>query len=1027
MKTIYRVLTLCLLLVSTTTLFAQRTHFDNKPYVPGEFLVQTKEGASIRELMKLAPASYELEIGEFISPHMRIYMVHFNDDNVEHWQMQNWLYEQEHIVNVADYNYRIEMRSTLPGDANFSSQWHHNNTGQTGGTTDADIDSDLAWDITTGGTTATNDDIVVCVIESGNLDHIDLDPNRWFNAGEIENNGIDDDGNGYIDDYHGWNPVQNNDNYGTGGHGTNCLGMIGAKGDNGILVAGANWDVKLMVVGDYSISTQANAIEAYTYPLDMRKLWNTSGGTQGAFVVATSSSWGIDGANPNSYPLWCNFYDTLGHYGIINVGATTNSNLNVDVSGDMPTGCSSPYMVGVGRSDHNDNFAGGYGATTIEFAAPGINVVTTANTNTTTTTTGTSFACPLTAGVIGLAYSIPCTDFMGIVTSDPKAGADLVLQALLDGVDVKPAMTGNFVTNGRLNAHNTLNELMNVACSGSLCLGPNSISTSNITDNSADVNFTAYGSADGTKMYWREVGTTPWAIVDPATSPVNLTGLSTCTDYEYYFVSICGTDSSSATATQTFTTTGCGYCIEGPYCDNAATDAADEWIDIFTIDSYTNNSGNDNGYGDYTATSNITLEKGATYNITVTPDWGGTLYDEYTRIWIDVDQNGTFDASDLLFDQGAADQNVVNGTVTIPATALDGATRLRVQMAYQGGGQATLPSECGTFTWGEVEDYCVEIIEANPCNLTVNEVIVDATCNGGTDGSIDLGTVTGGTAPYTYLWSPNGETTTTISGAAGSYSVDITDASACTSTFNFTIGEPAAMAANMNVTDASCNGDSDGEIDMTVSNGTAPYTYNWSTGATTEDVNGLAAGNYTVVVTDANGCAENFNATVGEPNTLSGSATSTPIATGNDGAVNLTVTGGTPPYTFDWDSGFSSNEDLSGLSVAGTYTCDITDANGCTTQVSVVVESHVGFEDNALSQLNIYPNPSHGIVNIAFKADVETTIAIYNSVGQILMTTTNVGENIITLDLNDFASGVYILNIKTIDGLERNERVTIKK
>ena len=125
MKLIYRVLTLCLLLTSTAV-FSQRTHFDNKPYVPGEFLVQTKEGASIRELMKLAPASYELEIGEFISPHMRIYMVHFNDNNVEHWQMQNWLYEQEHIVNVADYNYRIEMRSTIPSDANFAQQWHQN-------------------------------------------------------------------------------------------------------------------------------------------------------------------------------------------------------------------------------------------------------------------------------------------------------------------------------------------------------------------------------------------------------------------------------------------------------------------------------------------------------------------------------------------------------------------------------------------------------------------------------------------------------------------------------------------------------------------------------------------------------------------------------------------------------------------------------------------------------------------------------------------------------------------------------------
>ena len=144
-------------------------------------------------------------------------------------------------------SYYVDVRSTLPGDPSFTQQWHHNNTGQTGGTTDADIDSDLAWDITTGGTTATNDDIVVCMVEGGggNLNHQDLLPNAWVNTGEIDGNGIDDDGNGYVDDYAGWNTGSNNDNFGTGGHGTNCLGMIGAKGDNGLNVVGANWDCLL--------------------------------------------------------------------------------------------------------------------------------------------------------------------------------------------------------------------------------------------------------------------------------------------------------------------------------------------------------------------------------------------------------------------------------------------------------------------------------------------------------------------------------------------------------------------------------------------------------------------------------------------------------------------------------------------------------------------------------------------------------------------------------------------------------------
>lgn len=695
----------------------QKTHFDNKPYVEGEMLVQIIDNVSLKSILHRAPAEYELEYVQELSHIMRVSLLSFNTDVVSHDRIQYWLYSQPE-VSIVDYNYYVEMRSTLPGDPSITQQWHHNNTGQTGGTADADIDSDLAWDITTGGTTANGHDIVVCLVEGGggNLDHQDLDPNRWVNTGEIDGNGIDDDGNGYIDDYNGWNTGSNNDDYGNSGHGTNCLGMIGAKGDNGIAVAGANWDVKLMVMNMGGNLTQANVIAAYTYPLVMRQMWNNSGGTQGAFVVATSASWGIDGANPNSYPLWCQFYDTLGHYGILNVGATTNQNLDVDVQGDMPTACASDYMIGVGRTDDNDNTAGGYGDQTIDLGAPGIDVVTTNGTSNgssgTTTTTGTSFACPLTAGVIGLAYSIPCSDFMSVVMSNPQGAADLVLQALLDGTDPKAQLSNKFITGGRLNSRNTLDELMAVACSGTLCLGPGSISAGSITDNSASVSFTANGSANSTNFYWREVGAATWTSVTGATSPISLTSLANCTDYEFYFESVCPGGTSSPTSTQTFSTTGCGQCIDLPYCSAAATDGSDEWIGSFALGTYSNNSGNDGGYAMFDG-SNIQLETDHTYNVTVTPDWGGTQYDEYSRVWVDLNQNGSFETEELLFDQGTASQTAATGTITIPAGATLGGTRLRVQLAYQGSGQTTLPNVCGDFTWGEVEDYCVDITDGS--------------------------------------------------------------------------------------------------------------------------------------------------------------------------------------------------------------------------------------------------------------------------------------------------------------------------
>ena len=444
-------------------------------FINGDMIVQLIENSDMRDVISQAPPSFNLTIGSQLSHTANIWLVKFDHNAVSHENLKYWMYSQKN-VEIVQNNYYLELRSTLPGDPSFTSQWHHNNTGQTGGTSDADIDSDLAWDITTGGTTASGHDIVLCLIESGNLDHQDIDPNRWFNAGEIPNNGVDDDGNGYVDDYDGWNPVANNDNPGTGAHGTNCLGMMGAKGDNGLNVVGANWDVKLMVVGGYNINTDANAIAAYQYPYDMRVLWNTSGGTEGAFVVATSSSWGIDAEDQNNHPIWCNFYATMGEAGILNVGATTNSNLDVDAVGDMPTGCATQYMIGVGRTDHNDNTQGGYGDQTIAFGAPGVNVVTTAGTNGITTTTGTSFSCPLTAGVIGLAYSIPCPNFMDLVIADPQNGADLVLQAMLDGVDVKAQLANKFMTGGRLNSFNTIDNLMAETCIIDIC-GMTTVST----------------------------------------------------------------------------------------------------------------------------------------------------------------------------------------------------------------------------------------------------------------------------------------------------------------------------------------------------------------------------------------------------------------------------------------------------------------------------------------------------------------------------------------------------------------------
>ena len=142
------------------------------PYVPGDVIIQVYNDVNIRDLVASAPQNFKLEIAQELSPTSHIWLLNFDPNSISHESMIDWFYGQ-HEIQLAQNNYYLKMRSTIPNDATFTSQWHHNNTGQTGGTADADIDSDLAWDITTGGTTASGHDIVVCLIESGNLDHQD--------------------------------------------------------------------------------------------------------------------------------------------------------------------------------------------------------------------------------------------------------------------------------------------------------------------------------------------------------------------------------------------------------------------------------------------------------------------------------------------------------------------------------------------------------------------------------------------------------------------------------------------------------------------------------------------------------------------------------------------------------------------------------------------------------------------------------------------------------------------------------------
>ena len=800
-------------------LFVGTLHSQKLDHILGEVIVEVRNDREMKMLMGdlSLNTSYRssMRARQLTKEPMNLWLVSVDPNSANEISFLKSITQNKYVLQ-AQKNHISELRLT-PNDELFPNQWQFINEGQSGGTIGEDMDMDLAWDYTTGGVTTDGDTIVVCVVDDGiNVDHPDLQGNLWINRQEIPGNNIDDDGNGYIDDVRGWNAYIDNDDITIdGSHGTSVAGIIGAKGNNEIGVAGVNWDVKLMIVRGGS--PEATALASYAYPYTMRKLYNETNGEKGAFVVATNSSWGIDMGQPDDAPIWCDFYNKLGEVGILNFGATTNSNLNVDVVGDLPTACESEYLVSVTNMNHFNEkvFSAGFGTRSIDLGAMGEDVYTITYNSYGGNLGGTSYATPQVAGTAALLYAADCPSFTNLAKSDPAKAALVAKDCILHGVDPNTSIASTTTTGGTLNAHKSLLNLLATCDDCAEALGSE---VEALTDVSGIVTWYDLGNIGIATIRYKLVGETEWMEINDVVSGFELTDLMACSSYEYQIKTSCPENPEPEYSySRVFKTDGCceapdeieisldgeiatiqwndvlattnfvlewrdvneeewnvvnlgkdmTFMLEGvldcqffeiriksecsatgeesmysriyevngecdgctiEFCEFGEKTVEDEWIETVEIENvFSNTSGvNDAGYGNFLGQFDISLNVDEEYTLNLTPGYEDSMWDEWFSAYIDYNQNGEFEEEENIFRSEQSTQTTVTGNFIVPSDAIVGTSRMRVVMRFNA---LNGPCDQTGFDFGEVEDYCVNIMGDADCPTDFQVMVTDTSMN----------------------------------------------------------------------------------------------------------------------------------------------------------------------------------------------------------------------------------------------------------------------------------------------------------
>lgn len=525
------------------------------PFVEGELIVWLKGNSAIQHLLRKTPFTVQ---AQQLGTAFNIHLLHFNPQKITENAALEWFQGMEE-VQFAQFNYLVKSRhitTTLPNDPAFGSQWALDNTGQAGGLNDADIDAPEAWDISTGGVSALNDSIVIAVVDEG-VDTAHQDIQFWLNRLEIPYNQIDDDKNGYVDDYRGWNFYDNIPTIEPELHGTHVAGIAAARGDNNIGISGVNWDAQVLNIAGSS-TNQARVVRAYSYAYVMRKRFDESAGKEGAYVVVVNSSFGVNNGDPANFPIWCAMFDSLGQRGILNVVSTTNSFVNVDVVGDMPSTCPSPFVIAVTATTNRDELhTAGYGKQHIDLGAPGKGIISTIPNGNLGTLTGTSMAAPHVSGAVSLLHAAAKPEFQAWYKSFPDSMALLLKACILEATDSLPTLQDSTLTGGRLNLHKSLQQLQAKQNNLLVCPPVWYIQASEKTDSSILLNWTQLLTNLPVQIRYRKAGTQIWNSSLGNGNQTTLGSLESCQLYEVQLATVCATDTSVFSRTVLIESEGC--------------------------------------------------------------------------------------------------------------------------------------------------------------------------------------------------------------------------------------------------------------------------------------------------------------------------------------------------------------------------------------------------------------------------------------------------------------------------------------